>query len=133
MNYWEFGDYLGIGAGAHSKISFHDRIVREMRHKQPRAYMESVAGGKHIFERHEVGDNARPFEFMMNTLRLIDGFPNALFSERTGMPLISIARELELAETRGLLMRDHLNTRPTVVGQRFLNDLLQIFLRDEGK
>ncbi len=133
MNYWEFGDYLGIGAGAHSKISFHDRIVREMRHKQPRAYMESVAGGNHIFERHEVSDDARPFEFMMNTLRLIDGFPNALFSERTGMSLTSITRELEFAEARGLIVRDHLSTRPTAMGQRFLNDLLQIFLRVEGK
>jgi oxygen-independent coproporphyrinogen-3 oxidase len=128
MNYWEFGDYLGIGAGAHSKISFPDRIVRELRHKQPRAYMENVTGGTHIFEHHEVGDAERPFEFMMNTLRLIDGFPVALFTERTGLPITVLARELEEAEKRGFIERDHLRIKPTLTGQRFLNDLLQIFL-----
>jgi putative oxygen-independent coproporphyrinogen III oxidase len=130
MNYWEFGDYLGIGAGAHSKISFPDRIVREMRQKQPRGYMESVAGGTHILERHEVNNRERPFEFMMNALRLIDGFANSLFTERTGLPVTVIARELEAAEERGLIARDHLTTRPTLAGQRFLNDLLQIFLKE---
>jgi putative oxygen-independent coproporphyrinogen III oxidase len=130
VNYWEFGDYLGIGAGAHSKISFPDRIVRELRHKQPRAYMESVAAGAHIIERHEVDDASRPFEFMMNALRLTGGFPTALFAERTGLPITAIARELAVAEERGLLERDHVTTRPTLRGQRFLNDLLQIFLED---
>jgi oxygen-independent coproporphyrinogen-3 oxidase len=129
LNYWEFGDYLGIGAGAHSKISFPGRIVRELRRKQPQAYMESVAGGAHIMERHEIGDSERPFEFMMNALRLTGGFPIALFAERTGMTITSIARELETAERRGLIERDHLRIRPTLRGQRFLNDLLQIFLQ----
>jgi putative oxygen-independent coproporphyrinogen III oxidase len=132
VNYWEFGDYLGIGAGAHSKISFPDRIVREMRHKQPRAYMEQMTAGTPVQSRHEVGDGERPFEFMMNALRLVDGFPLPLFTERTGLPITVIARELALAEERGLITRDHLRLRPTLHGQRFLNDLLQIFLpRDE--
>jgi putative oxygen-independent coproporphyrinogen III oxidase len=130
LNYWEFGDYLGVGAGAHSKISFPDRIVRESRQKQPRDYMESVRGGKHIVERREISDAERSFEFMMNALRLIDGFPTALFSERTGLPITAIARELETAEQRGLLARDHTRMRPTLAGQRFLNDLLQIFLKE---
>lgn len=128
LNYWEFGDYLGIGAGAHSKISFPDRIVREMRHKQPRAYMEHAAAGTHIHQRHDVHDQERPFEFMMNALRLIDGFPITMFSERTGLPITAIARELDAAERRGLIERDHLRIRPTLAGQRFLNELLEIFL-----
>jgi putative oxygen-independent coproporphyrinogen III oxidase len=132
VNYWEFGDYLGVGAGAHSKISFHDRIVRESRLKQPRDYMASVAGGGHIAEHREIGDDERGFEFMMNALRLIDGFPTALFTERTGLSVTAIARELESAEQRGLLARDHLRTAPTLAGQRFLNDLLQVFLKDES-
>jgi oxygen-independent coproporphyrinogen-3 oxidase len=130
VNYWEFGDYLGIGAGAHSKISFPDRILREMRHKQPRAYMEQVAAGTPLQSRHEVADRERPFEFMMNTLRLTDGFPLQLFTERTGLPITVIARELALAEKKGLLTRDHVHVRPTLHGQRFLNDLLQIFLQE---
>jgi oxygen-independent coproporphyrinogen-3 oxidase len=133
VNYWEFGDYLGIGAGAHSKISFPDRIIREMRHKQPRAYMENVVTGAHILQRHEVGDRQRPFEFMMNALRLTTGFPIALFTERTGLPVTAIARELETAEQRGLIERDHLRMGPTLAGQRFLNDLLQIFLQEPSR
>jgi oxygen-independent coproporphyrinogen-3 oxidase len=129
LNYWEFGDYLGIGAGAHSKISFPDRIIREMRHRQPRAYMENAATGTHIQQRHDVCDDERPFEFMMNALRLIDGFPVEMFVERTGLPITAIARELETAEQRGLIERDHLRVRPTLTGQRFLNDLLQIFMK----
>jgi putative oxygen-independent coproporphyrinogen III oxidase len=128
LNYWEFGDYLGIGAGAHSKISSPDRIVREMRHKQPRAYMEQVVAGTPVLSHHEVGDRERPFEFMMNALRLSDGFPLQLFPERTGLPITAIARELAIAEERGLIARDHLRLRPTLHGQRFLNDLLQVFL-----
>jgi putative oxygen-independent coproporphyrinogen III oxidase len=130
LNYWEFGDYLGIGAGAHSKISFPDRILRELRHKQPRAYMEQVAAGTPVQSRHEVGDGERPFEFMMNALRLTGGFPLSLFAERTGLPITVIARELALAEERGLIARDHVHMRPTLRGQRFLNDLLQIFLHE---
>jgi putative oxygen-independent coproporphyrinogen III oxidase len=126
LNYWRFGDYLGIGAGAHSKISFAQEIVREMRWKQPAAYMENASAGNPIQERHEITD--RPFEFMMNALRLNGGFATRLFEERTGMPLASIVRELDHAEEKGLLTRDHRWIAPTALGRRFLNDLLQIFL-----
>jgi oxygen-independent coproporphyrinogen-3 oxidase len=132
LNYWEFGDYLGIGAGAHSKLSFPDRIIRELRHKQPRAYMEQAATGSQVLERKEVHDGERAFEFMMNALRLVDGFAVALFAERTGLPLAAVVRELDEAERRGLVARDHLRIRPTLKGQRFLNDLLQLFIPDSG-
>jgi putative oxygen-independent coproporphyrinogen III oxidase len=133
VNYWEFGDYLGIGAGAHSKISSPDRIVREMRLKQPKAYMENVVAGTQVQLRQEVDDSERPFEFMMNALRLVDGFPVAMFTERTGLPITVVGRELDAAEERGLIERNHLRVRPTVRGQRFLNDLLQIFLGNPRK
>ena len=127
-NYWQFGDYLGIGAGAASKISFPDRIVRSLRAKQPKAYMESVASGAHIVEQGEVSLAELPFEFMLNALRLTDGFPTSLFAERTGLPLTVVKEQLDLAERRGLIERDALTVRPTQRGRRFLNDLLQSFL-----
>lgn len=128
LNYWRFGDYLGIGAGAHSKISFPDRIVRQMRHKQPRAYMDGVAAGQAVQEQHEISRSDLPFEFMMNALRLTEGFPVWLFEERTGLPLAVMDASLNAAEQRGLIMRTHERIIPTELGQRFLNDLLQLFL-----
>jgi len=128
LNYWMFGDYLGIGAGAHSKLSFKDRIVRQMRHKQPKHYMRSAAEGDAVQQRHEVGTADVGFEFMMNALRLNDGFEAALFAERAGVPLNAVLKELDEAERRGLIVRDHLRIAPTPLGQRFLNDLLQLFL-----
>ena len=128
LNYWQFGDYLGIGAGAHSKLSFHDRVVRQMRHKQPQAYLNTTAQGAPVQEEHEVSRPDLAFEFMMNALRLNEGFDSALFQERTGLPLLAIQRELDEAERRGLLKRDHQRIAPTELGQRFLNDLLEIFL-----
>ena len=128
LNYWMFGDYLGIGAGAHSKLSFADRIVRQMRYKQPKQYLESAAAGSAIQEQHDVAANEIGFEFMMNALRLNQGFPSVLFEERTGMPLTAVLKELEAAERRGLITRDPLRTVPTALGRRFLNDLLQLFL-----
>ncbi len=128
LNYWRFGDYLGIGAGAHSKISFPDRIVRQMRHKQPRAYMDGVAAGQPVQEAHEIVRADLPFEFMMNALRLTGGFPVWLFEERTGLPLSVVERQLQQAEAKGLLVRTHESIAPTQLGQRFLNELLQIFL-----
>ena len=128
LNYWSFGDYLGIGAGAHGKLSFAKRILRQMRYKQPREYMEKAQAGNAIQEEQEVTANSLPFEFMMNALRLIDGFDLSLFTERTGLPLHGLRKELQEAESRGLIERDHLRMRPTLKGQRFLNDLLQIFL-----
>ncbi|MFZ2525741.1 MAG: radical SAM family heme chaperone HemW [Candidatus Ferrigenium altingense] len=129
LNYWQFGDYLGIGAGAHSKLSFHDKVIRQARHRQPQAYMEQVAKGTPLQSEHEVGCDELAFEFMMNALRLNQGFDSVLFQERTSLPLLNIRRELEEAERRGLLVRDHQRIAPTRLGQRFLNDLLEIFIR----
>ena len=131
LNYWRFGDYLGIGAGAHSKLSFHDRIVREMRFKQPREYLSRVAAGDAVQERHPVERRELGFEFMMNALRLADGFDVTLFLERTGLQIAAVDRQLVAAEAKGLIERDHVRIRPTALGRRFLNDLLQLFLPEE--
>jgi oxygen-independent coproporphyrinogen-3 oxidase len=128
VNYWRFGDYLGIGAGAHSKISFPDRIVREMRYKQPREYLQRVAGGAPLQVSQVVAADDLPFEFMMNALRLSDGVDRSLFSERTGLPISVIAPQLERAVTLGLMDDSHQRLQPTLKGQRFLNDLLALFL-----
>ena len=125
LNYWEFGDYLGIGAGAHGKISFADRVTRHERAKQPREYMEKEPG----FSEQTVAPAELPFEFMLNALRLVDGFDVKLFNERTGLPLSSIEARLLEAESKGLLERDWRRIRPTERGQRFLNELLELYLR----
>jgi len=128
LNYWRFGDYLGIGAGAHSKLSFPDRITRSARWKQPKEYLERVHEGRPVQESHEVGREDRVFEFMMNTLRLIEGFPVSLLAERTGLQIALAEKALHEAETRGLIARSHERIAPSALGQRFLNDLLQLFL-----
>ncbi|MDT3708117.1 MAG: radical SAM family heme chaperone HemW [Thiobacillus sp.] len=128
LNYWQFGDYLGIGAGAHSKLSFADRIVRQMRVKHPQQYMDAVKAGAHIADARTLTRDDLPFEFMMNALRLNEGVPTALFEARTGQPLIVCSAALEQARSRGLLERDATRLRPTLQGQRFLNDLLEMFL-----
>jgi oxygen-independent coproporphyrinogen-3 oxidase len=128
VNYWTFGDYLGIGAGAHGKLSFADRVIRQARYRQPEQYMQRAATGNAIQEEHEVGVDEIGFEFMMNALRLSNGFALTLFAERTGVPLTSVLKQLDEAERRGLVSRDHLRVVPTALGRRFLNDLLQIFL-----
>jgi oxygen-independent coproporphyrinogen-3 oxidase len=128
MNYWQFGDYLGVGAGAHSKISFPDRIGREMRAKQPREYLKRIAEGRQVQEERRLDRADAVFEFMMNALRLTGGFAVPLFAERTGLPITAAARGLAEAESRGLIERDHERIRPTERGRRFLNDLLEIFL-----
>jgi putative oxygen-independent coproporphyrinogen III oxidase len=130
LNYWQFGDYLGIGAGAHSKISFPHRIVRQMRYKQPKTYMEQMKQGNPIQEEFEIGRDDLGFEFMLNGLRLTEGFEVNQFSERTGLTLNVIEKQLTEAESKGLLYRDHKIIKPTELGQRFLNDLQQIFLTD---
>jgi oxygen-independent coproporphyrinogen-3 oxidase len=132
LNYWTFGDYLGIGAGAHGKISFPDRISREMRVKHPERYLEAAERGAPVQEEHAVGADAVGFEFMMNALRLNDGFPARLFEERAGLPLTAVLGRLDKAERRGLIERDHERIAPTPLGRRFLNDLLQIFLNQKG-
>ena len=128
LNYWRFGDYLGIGAGAHGKLSFHDRILRQMRHKHPREYMEHALAGNPIQSEQAVARVDLPFEFMMNALRLTDGFDTALFTERTGLPITAAQTALDEAERRGLIVRDHVRIAPTQTGRRFLNDLLGLFL-----
>jgi len=128
LNYWRFGDYLGIGAGAHSKLSFRDRVTRAVRWKQPREYLQRVAEGRPVQESHEVERADLVFEFMMNALRLSEGFPVGAFVERTGLQIAVAEKPLALAEARGLIVRDHERIRPTDLGQRFLNDLLQLFL-----
>ena len=136
MNYWLFGDYLGIGAGAHSKISFRDKILRQVRYRQPKEYVEktrtsTMDAGPALLEQHEVGRNDRAFEFMMNALRLTQGFAIETFLERTGLPITSIQRQLDEAEQRVLIARDFQHVAPTLLGRRFLNDLLQIFLPEK--
>ena len=128
-NYWLFGDYLGIGAGAHSKISFADRIVRQVRWKHPREYLDRAAD-QPLQQENAVNPAELPFEFMMNALRLVRGFSARLFEERTGLPLITVQRELDEAERLGLLTRTVEEIAPTMRGQRFLNDLLQLFMRE---
>ncbi|WP_186037062.1 radical SAM family heme chaperone HemW [Burkholderia gladioli] len=130
LNYWRFGDYLGIGAGAHTKLSFPNRILRQARYKHPAAYMEQAMAGTPAQEEREVGPRDLPFEFMLNTLRLAEGFPVASYAERTGLPLSTIEPALAEAERRGLIARDYERIAPTPLGQRFLNDLQELFLRD---
>ncbi len=132
LNYWRFGDYLGIGAGAHSKLSFPDRILRQMRYKQPREYLRKTAAGAQVQEEHAVSRKDLGFEFMMNALRLTGGFEAALFAERTGLALTAVEQPLREATERGLITRDHVRIAPTLRGRRFLNDLLQLFLPPSG-
>lgn len=131
LNYWNFGDYLGIGAGAHSKLSFPHRIVRQARYKQPKTYMEESLRGAAVQESKEIPRNEIGFEFMLNVLRLNQGFDVGLFNNRTGLLLSSLEAELLKAENMGLIERDHKNIRPTLLGRRFLNDLQQLFLHNE--
>ena len=130
LNYWQFGDYLGIGAGAHSKISFPDRIVRQVRWREPTAYMEKAAQGQAVSNEQDVALSARGFEFMMNALRLKDGFELLRFTERTGLTLASIQQPLAEAEAKGLLQRDLARAWPTAKGFDFLSDLQAMFLKD---
>ena len=128
LNYWTYGDYRGLGAGAHGKISLRDRIVREVRERKPQTYLRAALEGDAIAESREVADAERPFEFMLNALRLLEGFPVELFARRTGLALASVEPQLAAAEAAGLIERDHARIRPTPRGQRFLNDLLEPFL-----
>ncbi|AWV00959.1 oxygen-independent coproporphyrinogen III oxidase-like protein [Burkholderia sp. JP2-270] len=131
LNYWRFGDYLGIGAGAHTKLSFPNRILRQARYKHPATFIEQATAGAAVQEEREVGARDLPFEFMLNTLRLVEGFPVHSFAERTGLPMSTIEPALKEAERRGLITRDFTQIAPTPLGQRFLNDLQELFLRDD--
>jgi putative oxygen-independent coproporphyrinogen III oxidase len=128
LNYWRFGDYLGIGAGAHSKISSADRVERAVRYKQPRQYVEQALARAPAMQTTAVGRGDVGFEFMLNALRLTDGVPSALFAERTGFALAGIAPAIDAATRKGLLEPDPMLLRPTPLGRRFLNDLVGLFL-----
>jgi oxygen-independent coproporphyrinogen-3 oxidase len=128
VNYWEFGDYLGIGAGAHGKLSFPHRVVRQVRYREPRLYMENALAGNAVAQSDEVAREQLPFEFMLNALRLREGFALALFHERTGLPITAIQAPLNEAEGRGLIERTLTHVRPTQRGFDFLSDLQELFL-----
>lgn len=130
LNYWQFGDYLGIGAGAHSKLSFAHRVVRQVRFREPRLYMEKALAGQCIAQDEEVSRAELPFEYMLNALRLKEGFGLAEFSERTGLAVTAIQKGLEQAERKGLIERDFARVKPTVRGFDFLSDLQSLFLPD---
>ena len=128
LNYWQFGDYLGIGAGAHSKLSYHDKITRETRPKHPKAYMEQSIQGKAVEREWSISQDELGFEFMMNALRLVDGVPVSLFQQRTGLQLQSLDAAIKKAQLKGLLAIQDGKIQPTQLGQRFLNELLELFL-----
>ena len=129
LNYWQFGDYIGIGAGAHGKISFPDRIERTVRRRHPNDYLAAMQRNPlEAVERKTVAAADLPFEFMMNALRLAEGVPAALLQERTGVPAAHIMAQIETARRKGLLDTDPTIFRPTTQGRLFLNDLLQCFL-----
>ncbi len=128
VNYWQFGDYLGLGAGAHSKLSFAHRVVRQVRYREPKLYMDKALQGSAVTQDTEVSRADLPFEFMLNALRLKEGFRLQDFSEKTGLPITAIQQGLQEAETKGLIERDFVRVKPTERGFDFLNDLQSLFL-----
>ena len=130
LNYWHFGDYLGIGAGAHGKLSSHTGIAREMRHKHPTAYLAGAARGDFVQDRRLVDVEDLSFEFMMNALRLTGGFALAQFGAHTGLPLAAVEERLIEARKAGFIEIVDERVVPTARGRRFLNELLQGFLPD---
>ena len=130
LNYWQFGDYLGIGAGAHSKLSFAHRIVRQVRWREPRLYIDNALAGEAVTQETEVSRADLPFEYMLNALRLRDGFKLQDFTEKTGLPVSALQTGLDEAERKGLIERDLTSLRPTERGFDFLNDLQSLFLSD---
>lgn len=130
LNYWQFGDYLGIGAGAHSKLSFAHRIVRQVRWREPGLYIDNALAGEAVTQETEVSRADLPFEYMLNALRLRDGFKLQDFVEKTGLPVSALQTGLDEAERKGLIERDLTSLRPTERGFDFLNDLHSLFLSD---
>ena len=128
LNYWGFGDYLGIGAGAHGKLSFAHRIVRQERYRLPERYMQQALAGDALAHTHEVAPSELTFEFMLNALRLKDGFALQDFGDRTGLPIDRLTESLRQAESKGWLERAGEGVRPTERGFDFLSDLQQLFL-----
>jgi oxygen-independent coproporphyrinogen-3 oxidase len=128
LNYWGFGDYLGIGAGAHEKISFKNSILRRSRVRQPKAYLARAGTPGQFGERRQLTAAELPGEFMMNALRLNAGFELECYRARTGCDSTPLLPRLEAARLRGLITRDHRRVMPTPLGRRFLNDLIALFL-----
>ena len=132
LNYWQFGDYLGVGAGAHSKLSFAHRVLRQVRNRDPRLYMDhaldTARSERALAQSTEVARSELPFEFMLNALRLRHGFSLADFTERTGLPLTAIQAALAEAEAKGWVTRDFQRVVPTERGFDFLSDLQSLFL-----
>ena len=130
VNYWEFGDYLGLGPGAHGKLSFHDRIERQTRQRNPENWMRAALArdGSHVTQTRQLKTAELPFEFMLNALRLEKGVAATLYTERCGLPIASMNKALLLATQKGLLLDDPLRLQATEVGWRFLNELQALFL-----
>lgn len=129
LNYWRFGDYIGIGAGAHGKISFPNKITRQVRERHPETYMSAIENQGHaLIESKEINAEDLPFEFMLNALRLTSGVETSSFSERTGLPLSALSKALNEACQKGLLDENPKNLKPTALGLRYLNDLQALFL-----
>jgi oxygen-independent coproporphyrinogen-3 oxidase len=128
LNYWGFGDYLGIGAGAHGKLSFPHRVVRQVKWREPSRYMDEALAGRAVSNEHEVARRDLPFEFALNALRLREGFALQTFRERTGLPLSAVEPALAEAERRGLVERSSDRIVPTPLGFDFLTDLQSLFL-----
>jgi oxygen-independent coproporphyrinogen-3 oxidase len=128
INYWEFGDYVGIGAGAHSKLSGPEGVTRIVKHKQPKRYMDGVASGEAILSSQVIGAESLPFEFFMNALRLNGGVSTDLFEKRTALPVNVVRSRLKALERRGLVTSSDSFIQPTPMGARFLNEVLQEFL-----
>lgn len=129
LNYWRFGDYIGIGAGAHGKISFPDKITRQVRERHPETYMQGMeTKGNALVEAREIPAKDLPFEFMLNTLRLTDGVDTVKFSERTGLPLNAVSKGLDEASKKGLLDLNPSKLKATKQGLRYLNNLQELFL-----
>ncbi|TXI11256.1 MAG: oxygen-independent coproporphyrinogen III oxidase-like protein [Polynucleobacter sp.] len=130
LNYWQFGDYIGIGAGAHGKISAHNQIARQSNERHPDVYMEKIFRDGHaLIEERILGKEDLPFEYMLNVLRLIDGVPTPQFKERTGLEIAGINGMLELALKKNLLDDDPRFIKPSTLGMQYLNDLQMLFLQ----
>lgn len=130
LNYWQFGDYIGVGPGAHGKISSHNQIVRTARVKNPESWMQKVATAEHIAQTHHLQVSELPFEFMLNALRLKQGVPTHYFAERCGVNLSVMTSKINEAVQKGLLVDDPLRLQATPLGWRYLNDLQTIFLAE---
>jgi coproporphyrinogen III oxidase-like Fe-S oxidoreductase len=132
QNYWAFGDYIGIGAGAHGKISFPDKVLRTVKHKHPKAYLDGAQTGRFMQQETAVAAKELPFEFMLGALRLQQGFDMAWFTERTGQPLVLVQSKINALQAKGLVetfaQGNQTWLRPTALGHRFLNDVVDAFL-----